>query len=671
MSRAARGAALLLLLAVAAPVQADRTASDAAVRRAEAAFARGRPREARIELLNAIAEDPGNGAAHLIQADVYLRLDDGSAAQAEIARARSAGIAPAWTHHLLAHALLLQGEPRQALEESDPSRVPPRFLAYVMRVRGRALLAVGDGDGASRAFDAALVIAPRDADLWVDIGRFRLATGDMAGSIEAADRAVALGRRNGAALLLKGELARGQYGLAASLPWFDRALEVDPHDVPALLARAASLGEMGRARAMLAATRAVLAIEDRHPQALYLQAVLAARARNFALARALIGRTGGALDDLPGMMLLGGAVDFQLGNVQQAITRLSRLVARQPDNVEARRLLAAAQWRAGDYRKVIATLGPFAEADSYSRLLAGRAHEQLGERERAAALLDLGATPGSSPTILSADPVDLALLERRVAEAPGSALPRVALVRALLGRARTADALANALFLQRAHPGAPAAHMLVGDVHAFRGEFAGAAEAYRRAANISFSEPVALRLIEALRRSGRAVQAGAALSLYLGQNPRSAAARSMAADMMLGAGQFGRAAMLLDGLRKRLGDRDAALLNNLAWARAGSGEAGTALALARRAHALAPANPALANSYGWLLVRTGANRRRGIALLEQAVAQAPRSPIARWHLAQAYAAADRRADARAQAESALALPGFAETSAARALLARL
>ena len=47
-------------------------------------------------------------------------------------------------------------------------------------------------------------------------------------------------------------------------------------------------------------------------------------------------------------MLLLTAIDFETGNEEQAAQRLAGLVARQPGNRRARRLLAAAQWRMGD-----------------------------------------------------------------------------------------------------------------------------------------------------------------------------------------------------------------------------------------------------------------------------------------------------------------------------------
>ena len=91
---------------------------------------------------------------------------------------------------------------------------------------------------------------------------------------------------------------------------------------------------MGRYNDMLGATRKALAARPGNPQALYLQAVLAARAQNYDLARSLMQRTGGAIDDLPGVLLLGGTLDYQAGAYEQAIEKWRELVGRQPMNVD-------------------------------------------------------------------------------------------------------------------------------------------------------------------------------------------------------------------------------------------------------------------------------------------------------------------------------------------------
>ena len=218
-----------------------------------------------------------------------------------------------------------------------------------------------------------------------DVARFRRTNGDTAGALEAVDRAVAARPRNVEALVLRGELTRSQYGLAAALPWFDRALEVDPSNVAALLERAITYGDLGRMADMLADARKVHSLTNGHPTAYYLQAVLAARARNFALARSLYNRTRGAFDNSPAGVLLQGAIDFETGNFEQAARRLVRLVAHQPGNRKARRLLAAAQWRMDDARSAAATLWPIVsrlDADSYSLALMGRALRAIGRSVR-------------------------------------------------------------------------------------------------------------------------------------------------------------------------------------------------------------------------------------------------------------------------------------------------
>ena len=79
---------------------------------------------------------------------------------------------------------------------------------------------------------------------------------------------------------------------------------------------------------------------------------------------------------------------------------------------------------------------------------------------------------------------------------------------------------------------------------------------------------------------------------------------------------------IYEGLRRRIGNNDATILNNLAWAYSESGDVGRALPLARRAFALDRDNPATADTLGWLLFKAG-RRAEGLALLEQAARGAP------------------------------------------------
>jgi cellulose synthase operon protein C len=625
-----------LLLAGAAACSNAPATPEEAYRRGLEALAEGQPRTARIEFLNAIKADPDNKALRLAQARTYLLLGDGAAAEDELKRANALGLAEAETAHLMAHALLLQGQAERAVAEA--AKAGPANAAYGHRMAGRAWQALGRMEDAAQAFDRALAAAPNDGALWADIGRFRRDTGEVAGAIEAADRAVALDPRNVEALILRGELTRNQYGLAAAVPWFDRALDIDPENLPALIERAATLGDLGRTRDMLADTRRILSVSPGHPAAYYYQAMLAARGRDYELARSLYRRTGGAFDNRPAAMLLAGTIELGAGNAALATRPLQRLLEAQPGNVKARRLLGSAQWRSGDAAAAVRTLRPLADrpdADAYTLSVIGKAYARLGDEAAAARYLARAAAPRPSALAALENPLadgEIETLRRTAERQPNSAPAQVALIRALLGRGLGPEALQRARRLLAANRGTPDAYVLVGDALAIQGDYAAAVSAYRSAANLAFNEPVALRLVEALRNSGDQRGASQVLALFLQQNPQNVAATIVAADANLQARRWPEAIALYERARRRLGDRDATLLNNLAWAYAESGDYERAVPLARRAWQLEPRNPATADTLGWLLFRSGEDRVGGLALLEQAVRGAPSDAEIRAHL---------------------------------------
>lgn len=627
---------------------------------------------ARSHALKAVAADPGWGLAHAVLARDYLALGEGLAAQAELGRAREAGFDPARAHQLLAHAWLLQGNAKQALVEA--AKAQPRYSGYAMRIAARALAAQGKLPEAQALLaDVLRANGGRNAAAWVDLGRVRQQTGDIGGAIDAATRALAIDRGNVDALVLRGELIRGQYGLVAALPWFETALRVDEWRHDALIEYAATLGDAGRNAAMLAATRRALMARPGSPQALYLQAVLAARADNNELARQLLQRIGHALDGAPGPMMLGGMLDYAGGGYQQAIDKWRAVLAAQPMNLAARRLLGAALLQGGDARGALQVLRPLAlrdDADSYTLSLVGRAFEATGERDWAVRYLDRSAIPVAVADSPFGTDDSLDMLSAAARRAPDNPVFAVEHIRGLIDAGRSGDALEEAQRLQRLYPGAPQAHILVGDMMMLQRRYADAADAYRRATDLRFDEPTMLRVVDALDRAGRRDQAQTVLALFLSQNPQNVAAKRLTAHWQIGAGDWDGAIATLEALRSRIGNRDAALLAELAQAYAGDEAYDEALIYAAAAYRLAPLNPAVADSYGWVLYQSGSDAP-ALQLLQKAVSIAPWHPGLRWHLAQLYADMGSKAAARAEIAAALGDPGFDDRVAARALLATL
>ncbi len=567
------------------------------------------------------ADTPPAAAAFVAEGRAALAAYQGVTAQTKFEQAIERGASRDDLRALMAHAYLMQGRGADALEMARADKVPPPIAAYAARMRAAAQ--GGDRDAAARELALAAQLGPDDTMVWSDIARFRRGSADAGGALAAAERAVALDPRNVEALILSGAIMRDRYGLVAALPWYDRALAVQPDNLDAMLDRAATLGDMGRARDMLEQTRAVLAVAPNHPRAFYLQAVLAARAHDWDLARALLYRIGGRMADVPGVRMLAGTVELAQGNAEQALVELRPLVDRQPNNLAARRLLAAALKLGGDDRGVVETLRPFAgrgDADPYILTMVGRAYERMGDRVAAAVFLDRAAQP------LRAPPGPL-----------GWGSGPVARLRLLSVQGAFGEATAYARQLERQSPGAAWIMLLTGDTLAFQGQWRAAADTYQRAANLKFDEPTMLRLIDALQRAGDGKTAVAVIDLFRTQNPQSRAAGLLAADSALAAKQWDRAGRLLDTLRQQTGNRDATVLNNLAWVRMEQGRPAEAVKLARAAYVLTPNSAPVAGSFGWFAHAAG-DRDTAVALLEKAVALAPDIPAYRERLAKVRAA---------------------------------
>ena len=582
---------------------------------------------ARSNALIAVGVAPRSAAAQAVLARAYLELGEGLPAEAALGRARAAGMPAARLHHLLAHARLLQGDAGGALIEAN--KAGPLYATYATRVRAEALAAQGQGAVAQGLLEQVAAANPRDARAWTALGRMRLNAGEMGAAADAAATAARLAPGEPAALTLQGEVVRARFGLVAALPWFEAALARDAYYYPALIQYAATLGDAGRSADALAATRKALLARPGDAPALYCQAVIAARAGKVELAQRLLAATGGRLDGVPGVVLLDGALDAAAGRQEEAAVRLGRLVAAQPLNLLARRLLAAAQLRSGDAKASLDVLRPVAlrgDADTYTLGLAARAWEMAGQRGPAAALLDRAGAGGRGADTLFATDEGAGALAAQARGAAGDPTYALGVIRGLMTQGDRAGALSKARALAVAMPRDPAALLAWGDTLAAVGRYPDASRAYARAADLQFDEPTAMRLVDALGRARRPTEAAAALALFLRQNPQSLTGRRLLGRWQVTSGDWDAAIETLEGVRAQMGDRDAGLLADLALAHAGDGEGAVARRYGRAAFALAPMNAGVADAYGVALAADGeiGGARQ---LLDKAQALAPGDPV--------------------------------------------
>lgn len=598
-------------------------------------------RSARIELMNAIKADPEWIDARVAQAEVLLGLRDGVGAEAELDWAIELGLDPATVRHLYGHAYILQGEAQKARDQLLAKDIPSKNQGYAARIMGKVALQMDDEQLAGAAYNRAMELDGENPDLWVDIARFRARSGDQAGATNAVDEAVRLDPANIRALQYRGELLRFQFGLGAALPWFERALELDPNDVPLLTEYAATLGDMGRMTDMLAVARKIIALDGTNPRAFFMQAVLAARAGKYDLARRLMQQTGGVIDNVPAVLLVQGIIEHGQGNHNAAVDKFQRLVSIQPNNRQAQNLLARSLYlagSAGDAVDVLKAQVNRSGAHPYALWLAGRALESIGERGQAAAIMNRAAIHdfGRESAFLAA--ASLSVLRAEAQRNPNDARVVVPYIRALYTAGDLDTAFAEAKRLQQGNPGASAAHILVADVAATMGNYDEALDALEKARSIRFSEPVMLRLIEVLHAKGAMQRAGEDLAQYLNYNPSNVAALRWMAYAHLESKSWAVAAHILENLRKRIGNNDALIMAGLTQAYTGLGQTEKAIAAGRIAYRVQPSSPVVTHLYGLALLADDTRQKDAISLLKKAVAIMPDNPVYRKSLRRGYAA---------------------------------
>lgn len=543
------------------------------------------------ELTAAIAEAP-NDASLLVQlAEVQIKLGNGLGAEAGLRRALELGADASRLRPLAARAVMVQGENGRALALLEGGEVHPDAAGEAGHVAGQLYLAMGNIDAARAGFDVAIRARPRDSMLWVNVAHFRDANADAAGARDAADYAIELDPANAAALALKANLVRTQEGLAAALPWYERALAKDPDNVTALFDHAATLGDLGQYRAMLVQLRHAAKLAPKSPRPYYLQAVLAARAGDYRLARSLLQRTRGLLDDEPGYILLSALVELELDGAAVAADHASRLLMLQPYNGTARRLLAAANWASGDRdgaREALAPIIARADADSWSLHLAARLAAEAENPAEAAQLLARAARlqRGDAAAFAEADAFGL---QAAAADAeplnPAAVIPAI---RSDMARGDAARAMARAARLLDANRGVADAQILYGDTALAARQWRVAIRAFRDARALDAGARTALRLANAQHLAGDPAGAAATiLSLQQAQGA-SVVADRLSGHLAMDLRQWGTALNWFDRVRRRIGNRDTVVLREMARAYAAEGDRATADALAMLAVRLQP-----------------------------------------------------------------------------------
>lgn len=563
--------------------------------------------------------DPAQGYAE--RARAALGRGDGIAAQADLAKALDAGAARRDVAAAMGEALLIQGNNQAARAWLEAGQFAKGDAAYGWRMLGLLERRSGNLAAAGAAYDKALAAAPRDPQLWVDIGRLRYLGGEHLQAIAASEQALAAGPDNIRALEFKAELLRDAQGWAAALPFYARAADLAPKDLGLLGGYAATLGESGRLHDMLKVTRRMLAIDPKHPAAWQLQAALAARAGKIELARAMLNRIGAKVETSPSGQLLAAMLELEAGNTRLTIGLLEPLDRAQGANHRVQLLLARAYLAAGDHAALFARFDAAVrreDAPTYLLTVFARAHEERGDRLAAAVFLDRAAPSRVLPIAGIVPSSQQGNRFGAWSAEPANSEVAVANARVLLSTGNVAGADDVAQRLLQVRPGSVDALGLAGDMSLVDARPDQAIERYLQSAKVRFPDHLLLRIDDAYARAGRAWQGQALTSGYLAAYPGSLLAARLAADYSANSGDWGHARALLESLQTRGLRRDARLFADLSLAQLRSGDGAAARLTAERGWHLAPQDPATALAWGVALADQGHDRARARQLLDLA-----------------------------------------------------
>ena len=161
----------------------------------------------------------------------------------------------------------------------------------------------------------------------------------------------------------------------------------------------------------------------------------------------------------------------------------------------------------------------------------------------------------------------------------------------------------------------------------------------------------ALRVFQVHFESGAPAKAAQFMEDWLREHPKDPSASRALADAEFRAGNLTSARRRYEAVLQAQGD-DPLVMNNLANILAKLGDPAAA-EYAERAFRMAPSNPAIQDTLGWLLVQ-GGQLEAGLRHLREARLRDPANPEIRYHLAAALVKAGRQQEARRELAVALA-----------------
>ena len=610
-------------------------------------LARGNLEQAQGELTQVVAQTPDNVRARELLASVRLKLDEPEAALRVLTPALGEQAVDPQLYGLLGAAESRVGRTNgvlHALEQAERAHPTNRSLRLNL------------ADAYLRADRAkeALTLLEQTPDVAGDLRRDRLliaAVGAVRGPVAAAaqvDSLLGAHASDRGVLDLAAEYFTEQRQFDRARILLREALSANPGDVPTLLALAEVEASAGDGAAAERDLRTALATDSRAIAPRLALADLLARERAFDAAQQLLQGASDAAKN-PQIQLALARLALARGHLPAATAALDRAVALDPGRAAIVNDAGALLMQANQFD---AALARFRRATD----LAPDNPEYWQNAGQAQLALDQPTGARES-------------LEKAQQLAPQWLAPVSALTLIDLRAKNYQSALDRVSEFLASHPGDPQGLTLRGDVELASGHPDDAAVAYGQAQSSRPTAAVALKLFRANLAAGGHAKPELPLMQWLALEPHDYAVRRVLGEYFL-LEHNPRAAAVEFAQVVEEAPEDLVGLNNLAWIYAELDDP-RAESLAERAYRLAPNQPTVRDTLGWILARKHSTARALLLLRGAATADA-NNPDMQYHYAYVLVQAGERAEARRILSKVLADKGkFDSRQDAEKLLAEL
>ncbi len=405
-------AALLLSHGNAIPVRAQTQASihyEAAVMK----FNEDDLEASLLELKTALNLNPDLLPARILLARIFLKIGDGTAAEAVVSNARRLGADPALFWPIRAEALFVQLKFKELLALVPESGLPAAIQSRLLVFRGRASLELGHSDDAEDSFKAAIELSPLEAPPRVWLASVSFRSGDLTTAETRAKSATMTSPEDPEGWNILGSVAHARGKFDQALNAYDRALKLKPEHLEARVSRAGLLIDLQRVDQAGKDIEYLRKQYSLDPRGAYLESVYLSKRGEPVKAREALARAAGLLANMNStfiaqsaqLQLLAGIANYDLGSYERAQAYLRQYIERLPKKPGPRKLLAKImiqQQRATEAIRVLEPVLKYAPRDSHLLLLLGTAWMQIGRHAIATGYLEKAAALKSdSPEVLT------------------------------------------------------------------------------------------------------------------------------------------------------------------------------------------------------------------------------------------------------------------------------